>query len=450
MRIEHLHINRFGHFSDCDIELKGSGFHLLFGPNEAGKTTLLQFLRGLLFDFPTRTPYDFGGSGDLAGIGTMTLADGRRIELRRRKGLKNKIAFKIDDQQTDMDDAGLRRLFGHADRDLFESIFAFGLEQLSQGEASLKHDNLQSALFGGSLGGTASPDRILAELDRQSAELFKSGKATRPTINALLDELKQTQRTIKEKSLRSDEYRRREDAAAQAKETAARLQTEVEQLRLQYMSTDRLVRAWPKWWEWKQRCEERSKLPTPKKLSPNAVQRLESLLESIQTNDIERTKLVSKIELADRELAELPLDPRATSFKAEIKACLEMKQSAAEARRDLPERIRHKETKSREIDNELSELRPGWSHADLKAFSIDASTRFEIERWDDEHHDRSTERTKLTTKRDAEIENLDRFKSELANCGEAIDTAPLVAILSEETSYASCRQKREAAIAELG
>jgi uncharacterized protein YhaN len=58
MKLQQLHINQFGHFSECDIAIPGDGLQVIYGPNEAGKTTLLQFLRGWLFDFPTRTPYD--------------------------------------------------------------------------------------------------------------------------------------------------------------------------------------------------------------------------------------------------------------------------------------------------------------------------------------------------------------------------------------------------------
>jgi uncharacterized protein YhaN len=81
-----LHINRFGHFLERDIEFPGDGLQIVCGPNEAGKTTLLEFLRGLLFDFPSRTPYDFGGSGEMAGVATLELRNGGVVELRRRKG----------------------------------------------------------------------------------------------------------------------------------------------------------------------------------------------------------------------------------------------------------------------------------------------------------------------------------------------------------------------------
>jgi uncharacterized protein YhaN len=50
LRIELLRIHGFGHFSGYELALR-PGLNLLYGPNEAGKSTLLAFLRGMLFGF---------------------------------------------------------------------------------------------------------------------------------------------------------------------------------------------------------------------------------------------------------------------------------------------------------------------------------------------------------------------------------------------------------------
>ena len=49
MKIESIHIQHFGHFVNFDLAFGDQPFVLLFGQNEAGKTTLLEFLRQLLF-----------------------------------------------------------------------------------------------------------------------------------------------------------------------------------------------------------------------------------------------------------------------------------------------------------------------------------------------------------------------------------------------------------------
>ena len=52
MRITGWSIHGFGVFHDEQRRDLGQGLTILLGPNEAGKSTLLAFVRGVLFGFP--------------------------------------------------------------------------------------------------------------------------------------------------------------------------------------------------------------------------------------------------------------------------------------------------------------------------------------------------------------------------------------------------------------
>ena len=448
MKIRQLHINRFGHFSECDLVFPGDGLQVIYGPNEAGKTTLLEFLRGLLFDFPARTPYDFGGQGEMAGVATLELRDGRAVELRRRKGNKDKVAIKLDGQPTDLDDAGWLRLLDHADRGLFESVFAFGLDQLSQGEATLKHESLQSALFGGSLGGTSSPDKVVAELSRQADDLFKKG-GSKPAINALLAELKKLTKEIKDRSLRPDKYHEAEAAVAKATDHAQTLHQQVDQLRRRHSKIERQARAWPKWWELQQRLSERASLVVPDNVPADARQRYQTISKDLKSLEVEQAKRTDEIKQAEQSLVALKLDPGAVSYRAEIKSCLELRQSYIEAQQQLPERQRQRESMRLLIDRELAELRPGWSPDNLRAFSIDVATRVEIDRLSEDQREQTTSHTTLTATRGKDAENIERTRDDLADIGESRDVTALAALLANETDFVANRKQMESARSEL-
>ncbi len=561
MKIRQLHINRFGHFHECDLVFPGDGLQVIYGPNEAGKTTLLEFLRGLLFDFPPRTPYDFGDKGEMAGVATLELRDGRAVELRRRKGNKDKVAIKLDGQPTDLDDAGWLRLLDHADRGLFESVFAFGLDQLSQGEATLKHESLQSALFGGSLGGNNSPDKVVAELTRQADDLFKKS-GSKPAINVLLADLKKLTKEIKDKSLRPEKFHEAEATVTKAAERAKALHDQVDQLRREHSKIEKRVRAWPKWWELQQRRSERDQLgmtanppltrsvsedvsedvgtsrlespsltlrvgvgtteravgwdqrrfaapahhavethpdggvaqdggpsheaclshptsltrsvsegvgtsrvespsltlrvgvgatspPQRSRIPADARQTFQSLSKDWKSLADERAKRTIEAEQFERSLTALKLDPGAVSYRAEIKSCLELRQSFIEAQEQLPERIRQREAMKLLIDRELTELRPGWTHDDLRAFSVDVATRAEIDRLSDERRERATSNTKLTAKRDSDATNLDRAQDDLAEIGSPRDVTALAAMLADEADFVASRKQAEATRADL-
>ncbi len=464
VKIRQLHINRFGHFNECDLVFPGDGLQLIYGPNEAGKTTLLEFLRGLLFDFPPRTPYDFGGQGEMAGVATLELHDGRTVELRRRKGNRDKVTIKIDGQLTDNDDTGWLRLLDHADRGLFESVFAFGLDQLSQGEASLKHDSVQSALFGGSLGGLSSPDKVVTELSRQADDLFKKG-GSKPAINVLLAELKRLTKEIKDRSLRPAKYHEVEASVTKAAELAQTLHQQVDQLRREHSKIEKRVRAWPKWWELQQRrdaVEQAARLLSEpgeitgeppvlraSHIPTDARQRYQTLSKELRSLADEQAKRTTEIEQTEKNLASLKLDPSAVSYRSEIKSCLELRQSFIEAQEQLPERKRQREAMRLLIDRELAELRPGWSHEDLRAFSVDIATRAEIDRLSNDRLERTKSHTTLTAKRDRDVTDLDRMRDELAAVGSPHDVTAIAAVLADETDFVANRKQSESSHSEL-
>ena len=58
MRIQRLDLIRYGCFAGSTIELPSANadIHILYGPNEAGKSTALTALGDLLFGIPSRTP----------------------------------------------------------------------------------------------------------------------------------------------------------------------------------------------------------------------------------------------------------------------------------------------------------------------------------------------------------------------------------------------------------
>ena len=60
MRIEYLRLPAFGKFTDHDIQFSPEhGLHLIYGRNEAGKSTLLRAVSHALFGIPRDSSDDF-------------------------------------------------------------------------------------------------------------------------------------------------------------------------------------------------------------------------------------------------------------------------------------------------------------------------------------------------------------------------------------------------------
>ena len=58
MRINALEVDGFGVWTELKLDPLGQRLTVFYGPNEAGKTTLLQFIRSVLYGFsPERQRY---------------------------------------------------------------------------------------------------------------------------------------------------------------------------------------------------------------------------------------------------------------------------------------------------------------------------------------------------------------------------------------------------------
>ena len=96
MRLRRLDLTRFGHFTDRSLDLGpvtpgGSDFHIIHGPNESGKTTLMEAWLRLLYGFPLREPYGFKHPLNTLQIGGQIEIDGTAIDLVRVKRTANSL-----------------------------------------------------------------------------------------------------------------------------------------------------------------------------------------------------------------------------------------------------------------------------------------------------------------------------------------------------------------------
>ena len=149
MRIEAIRIDGYGIHSGLEIKDLPPGLTIVAGPNEAGKTTILDFIRGVLFDFPNRAkrtlPFHEPLRGGRHG-GAVSIIDtlGRRWYLERHVGEKEPRLTNEEGEVTSP--AMLSVLLGGANDALFRNVFAFGLGELAS-FSSLNSDEVRERVF---------------------------------------------------------------------------------------------------------------------------------------------------------------------------------------------------------------------------------------------------------------------------------------------------------------
>ena len=91
MRIGRLDLLRYGRFTDISLGLPvhDPDIHIVFGPNEAGKSTALAAIEDVLFGIPHNSPLNFLHDYASMRIGAFLEKDDQTLEVRRRKGNKD-------------------------------------------------------------------------------------------------------------------------------------------------------------------------------------------------------------------------------------------------------------------------------------------------------------------------------------------------------------------------
>lgn len=210
MRIDRLDFIAYGPFTQKSLNLSAgdAGLHLIYGNNEAGKSTSLRALTALLFGIPNSTPDNYLHSNpQLRMGGTLRLSNGEAIAFVRRKGTKGTLLEPGTDAVLD-DSVLFRFLSGGVNEPLFMKLYGIDHARLvAGGEELLKQSgDIGQALFSAA-SGTENLRKILLDLQSGSEELFKP-KASTKRVNQAISHFKEAQKRIKDASLPVAEWKR--------------------------------------------------------------------------------------------------------------------------------------------------------------------------------------------------------------------------------------------------
>lgn len=138
MRITDVHVDGFGVWSDLKVDDLPESITVFFGRNEAGKTTLMQFLRTVLYGFTTdrRQRYLPPVNGGRPGGSLRVTGTGGTFDVRRHAGLNGSgAADTLEIIRSDGASLGpqrLNNLLSDVDESIYNNVFAFGLRDLQE------------------------------------------------------------------------------------------------------------------------------------------------------------------------------------------------------------------------------------------------------------------------------------------------------------------------------
>ena len=393
MRIRQIHINGFGRFAGQEFGPFERPITIFHGPNEAGKSTLLEFVRRVLYGFPDGRSnvnlYLPLMGGDHGGQLSIEDSEGNRYEIRRSPGSRpGRMTIKEESGQTH-NESTLARLLGHNSRVVFQQVFGFTLDELNS-NALLTDSNVNSQLYSAGMGVKSLPN-ILRSLQSQRETLFlRRGRSNQKThvVAETIEEVDKKLREVADNAARYGELTERlQQVESELESLVARRRTLQNLLGRQ----TRLQSAWDSWNNLVSAEQELSALPAIEDFPTDGLNRLE--------------KLEERVRIARHELETASDEVRAAKLKADVTVPhVAILRSSSDIRRlqngrtafdgsvkDLPERETELEGHRRILAETLQDLGPDWDEVRLEEFDLSIAVRQEITQHGDRLREASAE-----------------------------------------------------------
>jgi uncharacterized protein YhaN len=364
MRIDEIAVDGFGLLRDRRLE-PAPGLTLIRGENEAGKSTLLAFIRAILFGFDPRSPAALAG-GRRGGWLMVTPADGRSIRVERYGTTGGSGQLRLLDR--DGDDLGadsLARILQGVEKAVYRNIFAFGLSELTEFE-TLTGPAIADRIYGAGMGtGATSVVEVENALEKVRSEIFVQ-RGRNPRINVLLTEIDDLESRI--------EATNPPAAFREAGERRAVLELELEALKdsaaasaVERQRLERLRDGWPSWLALQAARDRYADVPaeTGARTPPSA-----DLLERLVRTErdlaglIERRSELARLrDQAAHERDSVVIDERLVAARPTAEALLADLGEARGDRARLVDRERDLAERSAAVAEALRRLGPGWDEA---------------------------------------------------------------------------------------
>jgi uncharacterized protein YhaN len=412
MNIRDIRIDAFGTLRDRRFAPEGP-ITLFYGPNEAGKSTIMGFIRSVLFGLPPRTVssnlYEsHAGGGMYGGALTLELGDGRSYRVERsfqvdsggrgRSGggkLKVTRLYETDGIELSprstgtgsaQDEAMLRELLGGVQGELFRSVFAFGLSELQE-LGSLQSDEVAGYLYSAGWGAqgssiVASERRIVQEMDK----LYRP-KGKNQEIALLVRRWEEGQSELRRSKEKLGQYISWGEEADRLERDIRSADEALRSVRDEALRTDRWLRSREHGLRLQAVGRKLGELPLFAGFPHDALSRFEVLNADRERLVEELREREAKLRAIGLALDSVRVDEALAAERQKLESMLERAGAYREARSLLSGLRTEAQADERAAEHSLEQLGNGWTEADLTAYPLSVADRETVReakaKWDE-------------------------------------------------------------------
>ncbi len=358
MRLNQFDLTRYGKFTDLSLpfdapEAGKPDLHIIYGPNEAGKSTLLSGWLDLLFQIPVRSTMGFLHPFSSMQIGASLEIDGGVHQLIRVKKRDNSL---LDAQGAPVAEALLHGGLRGLDRAAYAAMFSLNGQTLDAGGESIlaSEGDLGQLLFQASAGLTDLGTQLDALREGSLEFLNATGRKGRlRTLKAEFDELGDQMKALDTAATDYARLAKDRDGARTAWQAARK---EAEAAQGKALETERLLGALPV-------AGRLGRLDSQIAGFGDLPEAPQGWMAELPALDRAETEMATLLETAKRavdtlsqELDAIPQDKQILDLSADILAIDPLKSAYDTASADLPKRLKERDGETGSVRDCLARL----------------------------------------------------------------------------------------------
>jgi uncharacterized protein YhaN len=213
--IEAIRIAAFGRLVDVEIDGVSPGLNVIYGPNEAGKSTLYSFFSTMLFGVypanPEQHPYMPEIGRHLVGEIQYTGRGGRRVTVERKLMSSPTGTITVEGKSERLGQATLPEA-DFLSRDVYSSVFALTLDDLVAPRRTPGWEKIQDRLLGGSaIDSLRSSRDVIADFESGASSLWRDSNRGKPRASEIARQIDECRRDVREATQRGEAVRAHTD-----------------------------------------------------------------------------------------------------------------------------------------------------------------------------------------------------------------------------------------------
>lgn len=233
------------------------------GPNESGKSSIMNLIKGILFEFPNKRDgkYSFESLDASVSGGRLHMLDPRygNVVVERFVGKAKPVFQVLKEDQTPLSETEVEEFLYYVTKDRFERIFSFNLEQLHELK-TVEEEELNRYFLSIGLSGSEQLIETSKKLSQEADKLYAK-QATKREMNKLLKELSQLKEKVFASKEQDQRYQQLSQEYSELSQVVIQLETEVKNAYQQQERFAKLQTHFQAYEQWKHLEAQKIDLP---------------------------------------------------------------------------------------------------------------------------------------------------------------------------------------------